>query len=1013
MRKSSASSTTLGLDIGSNSVGWALIQEENEIPQSIKATGVRIFEEGVNLDAKSGKTESRNVKRREARLRRRQIARHAQRKKNTHVILASAGLLPPGPPQHNNSAWKEILDADPYALRAKALDCALNPSELGRIFYHLAERRGYQSNRKKPVKDDEHGKVKDGIKRLSAELEASRARTIGEYFHGLNPHEVRIRTHYTRRDMFEREFDLVWEIQEKHNPQLLTPTLKKKLRDSIFNQRPLLIRSGMLGKCELEPSRRRAPMALLHVQEFRMLQDINHLRIENGTAQGQPIPSEARVAILNMLQERAEVTFGSLRTKIPGLKKCQFNLERGDRKTLCGNSTAARIRAALGDKWDKLDESSRIRLVNDLISILHDGALRGRLTNYWSFTPDEVELLAETTLEDDHAALSSSAILKLLPHLRAGKSYREAIDSVTWAQKPEAQETFLPPLADLRNPIVQRALAETRRVVNALIAKYGRPDRIRVELARELKLNRDDRAEYIRSVRDRERERSQARAELITNGLPDPKRRDIEKWLLLVECGGRCPYTGKQINFNNLFRENEFDIEHILPFSRSLDDSFANKTLCHVHANRVEKKEKTPFEVFGNTPRFVEILDRVARFTGPFAESKLRRFKEESLTESAAFADSFTQRQLNDTKYASVRAARYLRCLYPEQDRLKAVQVSMGRVTAYLRSAWSLNRILGDGPNKSRDDHRHHAVDALCVALTSPSTVRMLSESASRWDARGGRVGVFHDVPEPWASFYEEAEAAIGKIVVSHRVSRKVQGQLHQETHYGLIQDPYTASNNKNTVAVLRVRLEDLSANDVKEILDKAVREAVQDKLQGGDPKKVFKNGQNPPQLKAKNGSVTLIKKVRIRCGKMSLIDLGPERRVAGGNNHHLELFDEVDKKGKRRWRGLVVTMMEAMTRLRENKPLINTTGANGSRFLFSLVQGDIIRCKRDGASGLFRVTTLSPGFYECRHITDARMSSIIRASKERVIFSDKSLQDGGAIKLSVDPLGHYHETRD
>lgn len=1007
-------SRVLGLDIGSNSVGWALIEEKNNKPQGIVGLGDRIFEEGMNLDAKSGLTESRNVKRREARLRRRQVTRHTQRKRNVHRLLANSGLLPKSRPAHTDAAWQPILDSNPYELRAKALNSKVSHQELGRIFYHLAERRGFLSNRKRPLTKEEHGIVKDGIKKLGAEMDASHAQTIGEYFSRLNPHEVRIRTHYTQRSWYIDEFVKIWEKQASFYPALLTDKARHDLYQALFDQRPLLIRKGLIGYCELDPRRRRAPLALLSTQEFRLLQELNNLRIDDGSSVGVELTQEQRQAIYELQQKETKVRFSAIR-KLPPLKGLRFNLERGDRKDMSGNRTAAFLRNAIGaELWDSFDEQKRGRLVNDLLSISSDTALRKRLAAHWQFDEAAVELLGETTLEDGYGNLSSSAILKLLPHMREGKTYREAVDLVEWNTKPFAQEATLPPLENLRNPTVQRSLAEMRRVMNAIIRLYGRPDKIRIELARELKQNKEDRAEGIKRMRAREAEREEARAELLKYNLPNPRGSDIEKWLLHKECGGRCPYTGKQIGFDQLFRTNEFDVEHILPFSRSFDNSFANKTLCHVTANRVEKRNQTPFETYGDTPDWKNICARVKKFTGEYAKEKFRRFCIEDLSAEAEFLEGFTHRQLNDTKYASVRAAKYLRILYPEQDRLSAVQATSGRVTAYLRNAWDLNKILSDGPRKSRDDHRHHAVDALCVALTKAGVIQQLSNESALWADRKGRVGVFRNIPPPWEGFYEDAKRAVENIVTSHRTSRKVQGQLHQETHYGEITDPYATDKKQKRTAVLRVRVEELEAGNIAQIIDPAIRRAVEERLGGEAPKKVFKSKENLPLLKTKAGSHIPIKRVRIRLGEKALLSLGETRKVVGGNNHHLEIYETKNARGNSLWKGRVVSMMEALQRKRAGLPAVARTDENNCPLLFSLVRGDVIRCTYKSKRELFKITGISEGEYAAVRVNDARPATVIRKIPgERIRFRDSTLEQGKAEKLSLDPLGNHHITRD
>ena len=154
-------------------------------------------------------------------------------------------------------------------------------------------------------------------------------------------------------------------------------------------------------------------------------------------------------------------------------------------------------------------------------------------------------------------------------------------------------------------------------------------------------------------------------------------------------------------------------------------------------------------------------MDRVSKFTGSFAREKRRRFEITNVSNAPEFLDQFTARQLNDTRYAARRAIEYVGLLYPETERLTRVGATNGRATAHLRGAWGLNSVLSDGPRKSRDDHRHHAVDAICVALTTPRTIQMLAKAATSWAARSARGGVFRGVPQPWPSFDQDVRKAI------------------------------------------------------------------------------------------------------------------------------------------------------------------------------------------------------------------------------------------------------------
>jgi CRISPR-associated endonuclease Csn1 len=307
---------------------------------------------------------------------------------------------------------------------------------------------------------------------------------------------------------------------------------------------------------------------------------------------------------------------------------------------------------------------------------------------------------------------------------------------------PSKPRRELPPVnrvvRSLRNPAVLRSLTELRHVVNAIVQRYGTPDLVRVELARDMKRPRKVRQEMAKTMRERESERSAARTLLeLELGLTQVSRSDIEKYLLFKECNGECPYTGQRIVLRDLFsKQPTVDVEHIIPYAQSLDDSFANKTLCVAAENRRVKQRRSPFEAYaGDAERWTEILARVDRFKGAGRRRKAQLFRMETLP--AEFAD----RQLNDTRHASVLAQDYVGLLYGgavDADGRRRVHASSGGVTAQVRRTFHLSQLLGGDGEKTRSDHRHHAIDAVAIAATTPWIVSRLQTAVG---ATPGPVG--------------------------------------------------------------------------------------------------------------------------------------------------------------------------------------------------------------------------------------------------------------------------------
>lgn len=1032
----------LGLDIGTGSVGWAILGTDKGKPARLVRCGARVFDAGMNEgDFAKGEQNSRNADRREARLARRLLNRRVRRQRRLLKLLVGAKLLPPGDPakvlpeldgqlrkKHVKGLgrpWAERRRLEhvlPYRLRALALTEKLEPFELGRAIYHLAQRRGFLSNRKAlPKKNEKPGVVKEHITQLEAAMKAAGAETLGQYFAGLDPEEEQepIRRRWTSRRMYDDELKKIWDAQAVHHPTILTKELRKRVSWAIFHQRPLKNQSHLIGTCEFERGRKRAPWGLLLCQRFRMLQQVGNTQIVAPNGAQRAFAAAERDTLLNFLQREGDLTFPKARKLLDLPKGHKFNWEEGGEDRFLGNRTNAKLAAVFGERWWKMSEKEREQVVEDVLSIHKDDALERRGARRWHLGPKAAAEFGQTALEDGHCALSRQALRKLVPMLQDGVPYSTAVKEV-YGDRHTDPVDFLPPPAStyphLRNPMVLRVLAELRKVVNAVIREHGKPAAIRVELARDMRRSKKQRTEAWQKMRQNERDRKKAADRIAKEaGSQNPSRADVEKVLLAEECGWICPYTGRCISMNDLMGPTpQFDTEHIIPFSRSLDDSFLNKTLCEVKENRDHKRNRTPHEAYaGNPEKWDAILARVRRFRSSAADAKLRRFHQET-TEGL---DEFASRQLNDTRYATRQATDYLALLYGglyEKDGRRFIQASKGGTTAYLRNEWQLNTILGDGGAKSRDDHRHHAVDAVAIALTDAGTVKMLSDAAERATSEGRRR--FGRVEEPWPGFLDDVRQAVEGISVSHRISRKVNGPLHEETNYG--PSKRRDAHGKSESFRVRKRLDALSPADVKLIADERVRELVEKKLAefGGDAKKAFGDSKNHPCIVTKRGRRIPIHCVRLRKTEAMIeVGQGPRlRHVASGSNHHMEIFEVKGKKGQKRWVGRVVSRYEAMRRQATRRPVVDRTPPEGGRFLFSLSTGDLFQLNPPGGKPtLHRARTVVEGNIEFVDINDARLKKEIRKAKAFPKRSLSVLADLGCRKVIGTPLGDVRYAND
>ena len=987
------SEVVLGLDIGSTSVGWALIDLKK--PKIID-TGVRIFQEGVDRDTKGAEI-SKNQTRREARLARRQRYRKNNRKKQLKNLLISSKLLP-----IDESEYQKLLIPDPYALRAKGLDDRLSLFEFGRSLFHLNQRRGFKSNRKSGKSNDD-GVVIKGANELQEKIDAAKKRTIGEYFACVDTCEERIRGHYTFRAMYEHEFELLWEKQSSYYPTILTDQLKQKIKDEvIYFQRPMKWDIDTIGNCELEPEEKRCPRADWFARRFRILQDVNNLIIQNPDGTSATLTNGQREIVLENLYQSKELTFDKMRKLLDLIESQEFNLEKNG-KALKGDVFAYSMRSKklFGPKvWDEMAIDEKTAL-NSACFEMEDDELAAFLKEKYGFDEEQIESVFKIGLPDKYTSYSLKAIKKLMPYMEEGlltdKAVKEAYPDRKDQYDYELTEK-LPLPEDLRNPIVNKAMFEIRRVVNAIVKEYGKPDKIRIEMARDVNGSLKERDELRYKQRENEKRNEEARQKLIHEyGVHRPSRDDIIKYKLWQECGYRCPYTGKEISQSQIFGATpEFQVEHIVPYSRSLDDSYMNKTLCWTTENRL-KGERTPYEYYSDKPeQYEQIMQRVNAFP------REMYYKKKKFTQKEVKLDECIARELNDTRYINRETVGYLRQLG------SIVTGTRGKITSELRHCWGLNNILDlTGMDiKNREDHRHHAIDAAVVALTDNKHLRELAKSKYSVVERGFAA--------PWKDFREELEHSVNLINVSHRVTRKVSGQLHEETSYGLT---HLKDSKNQDIFVYRKPLTSLTAKMIDKIADPVVKKLVKERVEsvGGDLKKAW---QGPLYMKCKDADKKIpVKKVRIRDVFNNMIpicdDTGkPYRYVAPGNNHHIEIFEYKDEKGNVKRDGKVITLFESIKRSRENQPVIRKDYGDGKKFVCSLAKNESFMLQtEDGNFIQHRVQKL---------IQDGRIvlrphnfAGQVKDTDLPPSIQRKNYSTLKGYKVTVDPIGRIFPAKD
>ena len=401
------------------------------------------------------------------------------------------------------------------------------------------------------------------------------------------------------------------------------------------------------------------------------------------------------------------------------------------------------------------------------------------------------------------------AINNILPYLEKGYRYDEACKEYGYnhSQRDGGEKRVLLKGEDIRreieeinSPVVRRSVSQTLKVLNALILKYGSPVAVNIELAREMGKSREERDKENRENLGRKKTNDALRDEIREKYGLNPTHMRLVIRKLYDEQVGRCPYTGEVIDANRLYEDNYVQVDHIIPYSRSFNDSFTNKVLVKTRANQ-EKGNKTPFEWLFTTPQWNDFFDRVSvMYAGNFRKRQL--LLKESFDE-----DEWKSRALNDTRYI----CRYMLGLL--QDKLTFAQSEVGKkkvtavnggITAELRRQWGIGKVREDGDI-------HHAVDAAVIACVTAGAVQKLSTAykfkheEKRYDAPGFGA----DIAEPYKGFSEELAArcladedvmherlrALGvdeetvaaakSVFVSRMPKRKGKGPIHKETILG------------------------------------------------------------------------------------------------------------------------------------------------------------------------------------------------------------------------------------
>lgn len=323
-----------------------------------------------------------------------------------------------------------------------------------------------------------------------------------------------------------------------------------------------------------------------------------------------------------------------------------------------------------------------------------------------NFTLEERSLMAETLISMENEAkqaidLSKGVADKIIPLLEQGIPYTNALYKSDILKKGERTSSTkhiggdaMPPIEEalkemqvtLRNPVVKHTLVQLRRLLNCIIKEYGKPDEVYVETGRELKKNFSERRQLMNDQLEARDNAIGIRFEILRKyptvfkSINEINRDAVLRYRLYKEQHGYSPYTNEPINESLIFSRDRYEIDHIVPRSRSFDDSFNNKALVETEQNR-KKGNKLPYEYLGT-------LDTIDRFLSEHHISNRKKVANLRLKAFNREDADFLSGDASDNSYIS-RLARQLVEAYVLEEGKQCHAVS-GAMTEKVRSLWHL-----------------------------------------------------------------------------------------------------------------------------------------------------------------------------------------------------------------------------------------------------------------------------------------------------------------------------------
>ena len=1057
---------TFGLDIGIASVGWAVLGDERIIDLGVRCFDkAETAKEGesLNLARRSARLLRRRLRRRAWRLTK--LARLLKREgliPNANFFkhrIEKYTLAPKSSWQLRVDGLNRPLSAEEWArviyhlckhrgfhwisrAEAKPIE-GDSKSEGGRVKQGLAE-----TEKLKRAKN-----YRSAAEMVLAEFPEAQRNKQGDYSKALS------------RLLLNDEFVLLFRRQRELGNSHTSAEFQEKIlgtgdkKSGLFwAQNPALAGNDllkMLGHCTFEKTEYRAPKASFTAERHVWLTRLNNLRIVVDGTTRQLNEAERRVALLMPYQQVSDLSYKQLRAALTkaGYLPESFRYtglayssgQKADEKAK-DPETAALVKIPA---WHELRKTLEKKELTSEWQKISTDALDGKPQLYdqiaWvlSVYKDDAEVEAElrklnlpTTEKmidalldirfDKFSNLSIKALRQIVAFMEQGQRYDEAVANIpeyghhSQLHKVGAGEhKYLPPFysgrdkdgrmvfnddMDVpRNPVVLRALNQTRKVVNALIKEYGSPHEVHIEMARDLSRPLDERRSIEKLQKEFRDNNEKGKAQFAQdfNIVGAVKGKEFEKYQLYREQQGKCAYSIEPMDIHRLFEQGYVEIDHALPYSRSFDDSKNNRVLVLAKENR-DKGNRTPFEYLNGKDNSERWRQFVAFVEGNKAYRLAKRSRLLRKDFGEKEAKEFRERNLNDTRYICKFFKNYVEQYLQlhEDSEAKRCVVLSGQMTSFLRARWGLVKVRSDSD-------RHHALDAAVVAACSHSMVKRLSDYSRRKELKQVREGfvdvdtgeivnpaMFQQVqdhfPNPWPHFRDELKLrlnmddpallrselekvstysletleALRPLFVSRAPQRRNSGAAHKDTIYAQ-PERFVAQGG----VTQKVALNNLSLKDLDKLIDphrneklySAIRTRLE--LHGGKGEKAFPS-INPLHKPDSGGNQTgpIVRGVTMVIDKLSGIPI----RGGIAKNDSMVRVDVFTKANK--FHLVPAYVHHTVARTLPNRAIVafkdetEWTLIDGSfEFCFSLHSNDLVLVQQKGKAAIL-------GYYSSCH---------------------------------------------